>query len=100
MSKKKVLIIGGNGHGIGAAISRVLAQKGIEKHEVTVNKIGDLLPEVQEGILKSLEVGRGEELVLPFIRRPYYVEPFFQRTSKYDCVSKNSHKRSNFRKKR
>ena len=43
--------------------------------------------------------GKGEELVLPFTRRPEYSVPIFQRTSKYDCISKNSHKRSNKRKK-
>jgi len=54
----------------------------------------DLLMEANPGI------GTGEELVLPFIRIPHYPDPIFPRTSKYDCISKNCHKRSNFRKKR
>ena len=45
-------------------------------------------------------IGNGKELVLPFIRRPEYNEPIIPRTIKYDCISKNSHKRSNKRKKR
>lgn len=43
--------------------------------------------------------GKSEELVLPFTRRLEYSDPISQRTSKYDCISKNSHKRSNKRKK-
>ena len=45
-------------------------------------------------------IGSGAELIFPFHRVPHYESPIMPRISKYNCISKNSHKRSNFRKRR
>lgn len=57
-----------------------------------------VLPDLQNE--ENNILGSGIELLFPFHRVPNYESPIIPRTSKYDCISKNSHKRSNFRKKR